>query len=148
MKVFRAVSLMLGASMLACLLHAQSGCSQPNTYYITCQNQPGQPTCQQGVYLTIPSSSAYGINMAPGYVSCCGTNILSYYAAGGCQIAELRNPKVREMLDELAMTLPIRVASCKGRYVAYTPTPQWTPQIQSTSFRNLLPGQGGAGVGR
>jgi hypothetical protein len=99
-------------------MHAQFLCEQPQSTGFTCTVY-GPPSCQQHVTQTVPMSSEYGVTLSPGFVSCCGQNYPAYTIAGGCQVAQMKDPAVLNRLIKISKTKLILIADCKGAYMPF-----------------------------
>jgi hypothetical protein len=101
--------------MICVTAHAQDGCGQPVSTPVTC-NESSPSYCNEGIVVTVPQSSEYGVSFIAGYLSCCGARYDNFYANGGCQTAQMKNPEIIEQLIRATSLRPVLIADCSGKY--------------------------------
>jgi len=110
------LALLLGVSgmaSLSCLMAQGQACAQFQTYQVLCGS------CGN-VNIYLPVSAEYGLAPACHQVSCCpgGGHVTSCESSIPCEIVQLKDPAVRQRLEEVAEIQPLLIANCRGHYQA------------------------------
>lgn len=110
-------------------------CVNIQSVVIGCGNSQG---CQSSVTINTFIGTQCGAYPGPwNYVSCCSKLYASASSLNGgcCYTAGMLRPETRKQLAEFALTQPVLIADCEGRYQPYTETrptePVWTPRSSS-----------------
>lgn len=119
-------------------LHARGQqCGQTFAYLQECG---GPNNCDQNVALNGFESNEYPVFLSYFLVACCESYFPSWYPSGGvCDNDQLKDPKVRRLLTELATRQEILVANCVGQYQLFNDLPHNSVDSKELLFSSRRP---------